>query len=117
MWGVFTGMAFVAVTFSRLIGAEQTRLMLLSWTIAEWQTLVVEVRSPARGARARSASPRARGRRLSRSRASRARPQEPLIIAISAIIPFIMDRLTSNAYAAEVVNSLWSSTIGACISS
>jgi hypothetical protein len=83
MWGAFTAMAMVSITLSLLIGQEQTRLMLFSWTLAETQTLCVE---------------------------------EPLIIALSAILPFIMDRLTSNPLVAEVVESLFSHSIGACIS-
>mmetsp|Transcript_8670 Transcript_8670/g.21124 ORF Transcript_8670/g.21124 Transcript_8670/m.21124 type:complete len:90 (+) Transcript_8670:3-272(+) len=75
-------MSFVAITYSRLIGAEQTRIMMVSWGVAEGQTFVLE---------------------------------EPILIALTVTLPFILDRLTSNEVMAEFVNEVLSSTVGATV--
>jgi hypothetical protein len=42
MWSFFVAMGLLSVVYARSFGAEATRLMFLSWGLAETLTLVVE---------------------------------------------------------------------------
>ena len=46
MFGIFTGLAMIAVIYSVVFGAETTRLMLFSWSLASVQTFTIEVKKP-----------------------------------------------------------------------
>lgn len=51
MWGLFTGMGLVVIVYMRTFGRSQVQLLLTSWSIAEAQAIVVEVRREARRGR------------------------------------------------------------------
>jgi len=82
VWAIYVALALIAVVYARLFGPETTRLMLFSWTLAEFQTLTLE---------------------------------EPILIALGILIPFLIDALTSNEYMAELVNVFMGTSVGACL--
>lgn len=72
MWSIFTALALLAVIYSRVLGASTTRLMLLSWGLAQAQSYTVE---------------------------------EPILILLAMLLPWIIDSLTSNELSGQICGS------------
>ena len=45
MWGLFVGLALIAVIYSRVLGPTQTRGLLYGWCFAQGQAYTLEVRA------------------------------------------------------------------------
>jgi hypothetical protein len=131
MWAIFAMLCLLAITYSRVFGAEQTRLMVLSWGLAEGQSLTLEVRARMHAALLRGANARVRtlatvavmptpARSPLRCR-SLCRPipvaQEPLVIVAGVLLPTLVDAVFRNELSGEIASALCvSSGVGACVS-
>jgi hypothetical protein len=82
MWAIYVALAMIAVIYSVVFGAETTRLMLFSWSLATAQAYSIE---------------------------------EPIIIALSILLPWVIDTLTSNEVTGEFLGSLVSALVSNCV--
>jgi hypothetical protein len=57
MWTIFGVLGLLAITYSRVFGPAQTKLMVISWGMAEGQALMLEVRASHRPPHAAAAMP------------------------------------------------------------
>jgi hypothetical protein len=119
MLGIFTGLSMIAVIYSVVFGAETTRLMLFSWCLASAQTFMIEVR---RNSLARTRA-RPRCRLQPRGPDSMMCPfaahlcaQEPLVIALAILMPWLIDRLTGNELFGELFGNVVQNAVGLCVS-
>lgn len=121
MWACFAALAAIAITFAFVFGPERTRLLLFSWTFAEGQTLFLEVRERERARRCACqrcyARARAHTARRCMAHARAAAEQEPLIIAMTIVLPYVMDALTANGVIGEVFNEVFANVVGAVVAS
>jgi hypothetical protein len=120
MLGIFTGLAMIAVIYSVVFGAERTRLMLFSWCMASVQTFTVEVKSPAREPCAPALPPASAGpwRELCCAPSPPAcapSPQEPLVIALAILMPWLVDGLTSNELFSELFGNFVQNAVSLCV--
>jgi hypothetical protein len=72
----------IAVIYSVVFGAETTRLMLFSWSLAQTQTYSIE---------------------------------EPIVIALAILLPWVIDGLTSNEVSGELLSSLVEALVSNCV--
>jgi hypothetical protein len=117
MFGMFIGCAMLAVVYSVVFGHETTRLMLFSWILASVQTFTLEVRTEPRHPRpalARVPPARAGFSLLCCAPFAARPPQEPFMIAMSILLPWLGEQLTSNALTNKIFGKFVSPVVGMC---
>ncbi|KAJ1630048.1 hypothetical protein T492DRAFT_1117319 [Pavlovales sp. CCMP2436] len=115
MWGLFAALSMLAVVYSAVFGHETTKLMLFSWCIACAHTFTIEVRTEPypRPACARVATCEG-GLAHASFAAPLRRPQEPTMISMSILLPWLGEQLTSNVLVGRIVTKLVSPVISGC---